>query len=305
MSIFRYRVAGWTVQSPRALPYLEADTDAAEADAAHPPIAIEFAEVEKLPDPATLVGPFAIHGPTLVDLQPPGKLRLRIGDGCRITVEGATSCSSAELHTLLFGPAFTVLAQQRDRPPLHASAVSLDGVTIAMAGHSGAGKSTLAGALMRRGGHLLSDDQLVIDPATGQAWPSYPSTKLWAASATQLDAPTDSAARVKPGFDKFHVDVTGRFVTEPRPLDALLILAPTPDLAAPEAQRLSVGEATAALARLSHYAEIATATGRAGTVLRHAASIAMRIPVYRVARSHDFAQLDQLADLALDLAARQ
>jgi hypothetical protein len=46
---------------------------------------------------------------------------------------------------------------------LHASAVDLDGLTIALAGAPGAGKSTLAALLCADGGTLVSDDQLRVE----------------------------------------------------------------------------------------------------------------------------------------------
>lgn len=297
MTLHRYRVAGWSVRSPRPLPYLAPDDGVEGAD----PIDIHFAAFDPASAAARTMGPFTIYGPDLIDLAPTGGPRLRIRDGRSITVADTDGLSMAEIHTFLFGPAFTMLAHQRGRPPLHAGAVLSDGRTIGIAGHSGAGKSTTVHALVQRGARLLSDDQLLIDPATRLAYPAYPSAKLWAASATQLAIATQDDARVKHGFDKFHIDLGTSFLDAPRPLDLLLVLAPTPDLAAPEARRFTRGEATAVLANLTHYAEVATAAGRGGAILRHAAAIAAQVPVYRVARPTDFAQFDALIDLVLGL----
>lgn len=82
-----------------------------------------------------------------------------------------------------------------------------------------------------------------------------------------------------------------------------MVLAPTPDLAAPEARRLTRGEATAVLSNLTHYGEVASAAGRGGAILQHAAAIAAQVPVHRVARPTDFAQFDALIDLILGLDA--
>lgn len=297
MTLSRYRVGGWSVSSPRPLPYLRPDDGPEAPD----PIVIDFAAHPPLDDPGRVVGPFTLYSPDLIDLAPPGGPRLRIRDGRSITVADDDDLTSAEIHTFLFGPAFTMLAHQRGRPPLHAGAVELDGRTIGIAGHSGAGKSTTVHALVQRGARLLSDDQLLVDPATRLAYPAYPSAKLWAASATQLAIATHDDARVKHGFDKFHVDLGDVFLDAPRPLDLLIVLAPTPDLAAPETRRFTRGEATAVLANLTHYGEVATAAGRGGALLRHAAAIAAQVPVHRVARPTDFAQFDALIDLILRL----
>lgn len=299
MTHFHYRVAGWSVCSPRPLPYLRLDDGAEAPD----PIRIDFAAHPPLADPGRVLGPFTIYGPDLIDLAPPGGPRLRIRDGRSITVADSDGLTLAEVHTFLFGPAFTLLAHQRGRPPLHAGAVELDGRTIGIAGHSGAGKSTTVHALVQRGARLLSDDQLLVDPATRLAYPAYPSAKLWAASATHLAIATHDDARVKDGFDKFHIDLGDAFLDAPRPLDLLLVLAPTPGLAAPEARRFTRGEATAVLANLTHYGEVATAAGRGGAMLQHAAAIAAQVPVHRVARPTDFARFDTLIDLILGLEA--
>lgn len=295
MTLHRYRVAGWSVRSPRPLPYLAPDDTAEAPD----PITIDFAAFDAASPAAQTIGPFAIHGPDLIDLTPPDGPRLRIRDGRSITVADSDGLSPAEIHTYLFGPAFTILAHQRGRPPLHAGAVLLDGRTIGIAGHSGAGKSTTVHALVQRGARLLSDDQLLVDPATRLAYPAYPSAKLWAASASHLAIPLHHDARVKEGFDKFHVDLGDTFLDTPRPLDMLVVLAPTPDLAAPDARRLTRGEATAVLSHLTHYGEVASAAGRGLAILKHAAAIAAQLPVHRIARSTDFAQFDALIDLLL------
>ncbi|HEV7288578.1 hypothetical protein [Sphingomonas sp.] len=297
MTLHRYHVGGWSVRSPRPLPYLAPDVGPERPD----PIDITFGAFDPPAAPTRTVGPFTIHGPDLIDLHPPGGPRLRIRDGRAIIVADDDNLSAAEVHTFLFGPAFTILAHQRGRPPLHAGAVSLDGRTIGIAGNSGAGKSTMVHALVQRGARLLSDDQLLIDPATRLAYPAYPSAKLWAASAEQLAVPTDDDARVKHGFDKFHIDLGDTFLDAPQPLDLLLVLAPTPELTAPEARRFTRGEATAVLSRLTHYGEVASAAGRGGAMLQHAAAIAAQVPVYRVARPLDFAQFDALIDLVLSL----
>lgn len=299
MTLHRYRVAGWSVRSPRPVPYLAPDDGAVGPD----PIDIHFDAFDPPATPVKTIGTFTIHGPDLIDLAPPDGPRLRIRDGRSITIADSDGFSAAEIHTYLFGPAFTMLAHQRGRPPLHAGAVLLDGRTIGIAGHSGAGKSTTVHALVQRGARLLSDDQLLVDPVTRLAYPAYPSAKLWAASATHLAIPTQQDARVKDGFDKFHVDLGDKFLDAPRPLDLLLVLAPTPDLAAPEARRFTRGEATAVLSNLTHYGEVASAAGRGGAILQHAAAIAAQIPVHRVARPTDFAQFDALIDLILSLDA--
>lgn len=93
----------------------------------------------------------------------------------------------------------------------------------------GAGQLALVGALQRRGAWLLSDDQPAIDPLTALAYPSYPSSRLWRASAERLGVRIDVTDQVKTGFDTFHHRAADRFEIEPRPVRAQQVLAPTPD----------------------------------------------------------------------------
>lgn len=54
---------------------------------------------------------------------------------------------------------------------VHAAVVEREGGAIALPGRPGAGKSTLTGALVARGWRFLSDEFLIIEPATGNLLP--------------------------------------------------------------------------------------------------------------------------------------
>jgi hypothetical protein len=86
-------------------------------------------------------------------------------------------------HRVLAGafvanPALAFLLGLRGAAMLHASAVSVDGSTIAIAGGAGAGKTTLAGLFCAAGAALVSDDALRVQPEDGAVTCHSGGTKL-------------------------------------------------------------------------------------------------------------------------------
>jgi len=68
----------------------------------------------------------------------------------------------------------------RGVPLLHASAVVVDGRTIAFVGPSGSGKSTLAASFVDDGVLVMADDALALERQDGWwARPSYPGVRVW------------------------------------------------------------------------------------------------------------------------------
>lgn len=57
---------------------------------------------------------------------------------------------------------------------MHASAVAFGGRAVLLTGPSGSGKSTLALSLISIGGILVADDQVVLEPRSGELWLSAP-----------------------------------------------------------------------------------------------------------------------------------
>ena len=292
-----YRASGWRIRSERALPFLWPTTaDAADAD-----VAIEFGPLGPLGCGAQALGPFLIHSPDVIDFKR-SDVSIRIEAARRIRVDCPPIYDDAELHTYLAGPVFAALAHQRGQPPLHAGALALAHGAIAVVGHSGAGKSTTTRGLMQRGLRLMSDDQLIVDPLTGLAYPAYPSTKLWAASADMLGEDLGPAPRVMPGHDKFHLDAKDSFESAPRPLRMIFVVVP--DAEAPELRhrRLTVAEAIPTLSAYVHYRAVAEAIGRREAIFDWAARVAQRAPVVLIRRPLAPGGLPALLDFVLEAA---
>jgi hypothetical protein len=82
------------------------------------------------------------------------------GDWSRGTVDRDPDADERIASLLLAGNVLGWYLSLRGEPPLHASAVQLNGQAIAFAGGSGTGKSTFAALACRQGGTLITDDLL-------------------------------------------------------------------------------------------------------------------------------------------------
>ena len=91
----------------------------------------------------------------------PNQWSLLVEDGCRATLQWP---ESSEVPTWIVDSWVVPFAmQQRGILCLHATAMDVNGRTIAIAGDSGAGKSTTAMALRQRGHSVLVDDVTLLD----------------------------------------------------------------------------------------------------------------------------------------------
>src|SRR6185437_8241442 len=101
------------------------------------------------------------------------------------------------------GPVQAILWHQRGLLPLHASAISVNGKAVALAGPSGVGKSTLAAALV--GNHaVLADDICIIDPSDRPTMlPSTPRLRLWREALDHFHIPVTSLPRALSRREKY------------------------------------------------------------------------------------------------------
>ncbi|WP_114393486.1 hypothetical protein [Oleisolibacter albus] len=294
---YDYRLYGWRLRSERPLPFLRPDdggpvTETADSDV----IMVRFAPV---PLPEGVVE----RSRPAIDVLADGRILLQTPDGVRLLVEagrlvtvdtGPGGLTDAELHSYVSGPAASALCHQRGQPPLHAAVLAIDGVGVAVAGDSGVGKSTTARALIQRGARLLTDDQAVIDPASGLVHPGYPSLKLWTASAEVFGDAMEQDLRVRRDLAKFHMPQLHVFQSEPVPLAAVLVLRPEPGRTAPALEQLTRPEAAALLHRVIHRRESAAALDGGRAAFRWATALAQRTPVHLLRRPQDLGRLDAL-----------
>lgn len=262
----RYRLYGLLVETDRSLPGLAAVDDAGAAELrvwmgrvpaeVFPPGA---AEEPWYVSPRTTAG----EEPTVVvHRREDGGFRLRYADGCEYHVNAAGTAVACtwpaeftveDAATYLLGPVFGLVLRLRGIPSLHAGAVAIDGVAVALAGEAGTGKSTTTAALAGRGHAVLADDVLALRADGGEilAQPAYPHLRLWPDIVPALLGPGAELPPLTPNWDKRGLRVDERFHPHPLPLGAVYVLSGRE--AGPDAPRLEpMGTREAVLALVSN-----------------------------------------------------
>lgn len=120
------------------------------------------------------IGAFRVAPPGLIEVEP------------RPGIEPALVCFP------LLGPVIALLLQARGAFLLHGSALGVNGQACGFLGDKGAGKSTTAGAFLRAGHSLLTDDIIAINGLEGGAGrinPAFPQLKLTREASGALASP--------------------------------------------------------------------------------------------------------------------
>jgi hypothetical protein len=191
-----------------------------------------------------------------------GAFRLRYADGCAYHVDAAgtrVACTwpahftMEDAATYLLGPVMGLVLRLRGVPSLHASAVAVDGVAVALVGAAGTGKSSTAAAMAARGHALVTDDVLAlrVDGDGIAAQPAYPHVRLWPDIVPALLGPGAELPPLTPNWDKRGLRLDEAFHPHPLPLGAVYVLSGRE--AGPNAPRLEPMSAMdAALALVSN-----------------------------------------------------
>lgn len=191
-----------------------------------------------------------------------GAFRLRYADGCEYHVDAAgtrVACTwppnftVEDAVTYLLGPVIGLVLRLRGVPSLHASAVAVDGVAVALAGAAGTGKSTTAAALAARGHALVADDVLALRAGAEGifAQPAYPQLRLWPDVVPTLYGAGARLPPLTPNWDKRALRLDHAFHPLPLPLGAVYVLVGRE--AGPDAPRLEpMGGMEALLALVSN-----------------------------------------------------
>ena len=152
------------------------------------------------------------------------KGRILIEHGRKVIVEPGPGADLTDARAVLMGPVQAILWHQRGLLPLHASAISVSGRAVALAGPSGVGKSTLAAALS--GKHsVLADDICIVDTSDRATMlPSTPRLRLWREALKHFDIPVTSLPRALSRREKYLIE--GQWIgTEEQQLAAVILLS--------------------------------------------------------------------------------
>ena len=304
-----YFVCGLHVRSERRIPDLipaeSCDADVEITFQEHPE-SLQFGERRKLRYSSSELAPSGGAAVRLWEISSPFLLySLVYGDGTKFVIDRAGSrvwatwgreSTFEDTLTYLLGPVLGFVLRLRGATCLHASAIAIDGVAIALTGPGGAGKSTAAAQFASMGYPVLSDDIATLEES-GTAFlvqPSPARLRLWPSSVEHLYGRPDALPRLTPSWEKQYLDLrTGgrQFQSIPLPLAAIYVLS-DPQCPADEIEEIPRSAAMMHLLGNVYVNYLLDGSFRRRDFVR-IAKVVNTVAVRRVNLLHNFAALEQ------------
>ena len=225
-------------------------------------------------------------------------------DGRELWATWAPSSTLADTETYLVGPVLGFAQRLIGVLCLHASAVVVDGVAVALCGPAYAGKSTTAGGFAAAGFSVLADDMTVVRMRDGalMAMPGSDHLRVWDDSERILLGTTGALPRLTPTWEKRALRMRGEgwaWSDEAVRLGAVVLLSPRVDTAdAPRVESVPAGESFVAIAANSYANYLLDDRMRA----EEFASIAQLMSSVKVLRATPHADPERLGDLVRAIA---
>lgn len=204
-------------------------------------------------------------------------------------------------RAIVLGPALALLLESSGRFCLHGSCVVAGDQAIAFVGPKHFGKSTLALALAAAGCRFVSDDTVVIEPATVPlVHPAVPSMRLWretldnVAGAALFDSIESGIKATASGF------APEAIARAPAPLAAIYEIVPVlenADHAPVERHRLGAAAATVALAHHRKLPDDLVGLEHAAAQLRRASAVAASVPLWQLGVPRAYARIRDVVDV--------
>lgn len=248
---------------------------------------------------------------------------LAYGDGANFFIDAASTAiwgecppplTKEDLTTYLVGPVLGFVLRRRGVTCLHASAVSVGDMAVAISGPAAAGKSTTAAALALRGVPALCEDITALLERQGQFYvqSGYPRVCLWPDAVRKLFGSGDALPNLTPTWEKKFLALDGeraRFEPEPKRLGAIYLLGPRVDEeTAPRVTELSPREALLDLVQNTYMNVLLTREQRAEE-FELLSRLVNRVPYRRVTPHKDATRIGALCELiqenAREIGARR
>ncbi|WP_263784466.1 hypothetical protein [Salinibacter grassmerensis] len=219
--------------------------------------------------------------------------------------QGTTHQSLFEYYAVYIA---AFLLHDRDYLTIHASAVEIDGGTIAFVGPKGVGKSTTASLFYEQGHRLLSDDLIACRPSSTDASPhvdpGFPWMKLGERSLSEvLERSGDKLEWTVPGSSKRIVPIHERQPDSPLPLRHVYVLGYHEESSDQQEVKIrQVGTKQACLVLLSNafVQMFLEETGADPEHLDRCAALARRIPMSVLSRPQSMDALPSVYHTILD-----
>ncbi|WP_192251124.1 HPr kinase/phosphorylase [Mesorhizobium silamurunense] len=209
-----------------------------------------------------------------------------ISDASRIDVDPAPGIDDPLLAFPLLGPVLALTLHQRRLLVLHASAIAVDGQGVIFMGDKGAGKSTTAGAMIRAGHLLLTDDVVALDlsdPSRPMILPGFPQLKLAADAADVIRiGQAEVRPQVHPQIEKAQHRLQKGFSGEAVPAARIYVLERGEQAAITPLPGAGALAATIKFSYVTRFGRQALVGDFASTHLAQCAQLAARIGVSRL-----------------------
>ncbi|WP_413774704.1 serine kinase [Mesorhizobium sp. AR10] len=289
-----YKAYGLTISSEVALPELE-PAEPAAAD-----IAITVGPID-LPEPLLDAGTAFRFEPDWQYLAWPAVGAFLISDACRIEVDPAPGIDDPLIAFPLLGPVMALLLHQRGLLILHASAIAVGGKSAIFMGDKGAGKSTTAGAMIRAGHGLLTDDVVALDladPDRPMIVPGFPQLKLAADAAAAIPLrQAEVRPQVHPAIDKTQHRLHAGFSRDKVPATRIYVLERGEKAAISPLPGVSALPAIIKFSYVTRFGRPALVGDFAATHLRQCARLADHVGVCRLEVPTGLERIGEAVDL--------
>ncbi|CDX40748.1 HPr kinase [Mesorhizobium sp. ORS 3359] len=296
-----YKAYGLVIASEVALPELEPTRPAT------PDLEIAVGRVD-LPGQATRDATAFRFEPTRQYLSWQAVGTFLISGANRIDVDPAPGVDDPLLAFPLLGPVMALALHQRGLLVLHASAIEVGGKSVIFMGDKGAGKSTTAGAMIRAGHRLLTDDVVALDlsdPDRPMILPGFPQLKLApdAAGAIRLEQ-AEVRPQVHPQIDKAQHRLRDGFATEAVPVSRIYVLERSVQAAISPLSGAAALPAIIKFSYITRFGRQALPGDFASMHLSQCAQIAGRVGISRLEVPAGLARIDEaVAAIDADLAS--
>ena len=286
-------ICGWRVRSKLLLP------ETAPWHGLHRPVDVVI-DLGRLPTPAGEVAdlPFIEAGPEgglLINAMPVARFLVTPNS---VIVDSSHSAGASDWRALLLSPVLGALCYLRGFLPLHASALRIEGRTVAIAGASCAGKSTLAAALIRRGHALVTDDicAMMCSAQGTSVLPSFPALRLARDSMRSLGMDPTHFPRVMRDVEKFVVPANVGYDPAPSRLEAVyLIEDASKEAEGDDIVPLEGATAFSRLCAILYRPMFGRLLFKQSVLFEMTARLSQDLRMFRLIRRQHFAQLDTLA----------
>jgi len=221
--------------------------------------------------------------------------------GCKVGAWPAPDTDEETLRHLLLDQVMPRVLSHKGRLVLHASAVCVDGQTLAFVGETGQGKSTLAASFHLSGYPLLTDDGLLIRIGNDciKAIPGYQGLRLLPESIKALFKESSGCKSMASYSEKNRIILSDHRETEPMGLNALFVLdEPNVDdkTHTIKISLLSKRDACMELVRNSFQFDVSSHE-QAKNLFAEASAVVARLPVFSLSYPRDFSCLPSVHDV--------